>query len=625
MSDSEKLRLRRVRAFAVLILLTVAVLTARLWYLQIVRGQEFSALADGNRIRMIPLPAPRGIIYDRNGNVLAGNRFAFTISAVPGGLGRQKEALVSRLAELLSMPEAELMEILETARARYPYEPIRLLRDVGNEAVIAIEEHRMDLPGVLLEEEWAREYRFGTVAGNTLGYLGPASAEQIRVGYRTTDLVGKEGIERMYEPYLRGQDGHVRVEVNALSRPIRTLERVDPVPGNNVHMTIDIELQAFAEQVLEEHLETVRETYPGAYAGTVIVLDAKTGDVLVFASIPTYDPNYLIGPTRGSYFAFLNEQPGRPFVHRAVWAYPPGSVFKIVTGLAGMDVGVIGPDETYVATGYHLFGKQDWSVRGACQCPAGEVDIRMALARSANDFFWEIATRPGMGGAANGIDVLADYARRLGFGQPTGIDFPEFAGTVPDKDWKRRTLGEPWYPGETMDVAIGQGYLTVTPLQIAVAYMAVANRGVAYVPRLVSRIESASGEIIKTFPRVSRTIDIGSEYWEPIVEGLRLVIQSPRGTAYQSRRWEDDTPWGAEAWYDPAGKTGSAQRAPDEDAHAWFAGFAPASDPEIVVVVYVEEGGGGGSAAAPIARRVMDRYFARENAGTADASASSGS
>lgn len=608
-SDEKKRQTKRALVFAALSLLILIGLAGRLWYLQVVKGSEYAAKADGNRIRVIPLSSPRGMIFDRHGNVLAGNRFAFTVSAVPGGLRENRAVVVERLAALLGMSPESIAETLANAKADYPYEPIRLLRDVGTEAVVAIEEHQIDLPGVLLEEEWVREYRYGKVAGNTLGYLGLASPEQVQEGYRSTDLVGQAGLELVYEEYLRGRDGKVIVEVNALHRPVRTIEQVDPVPGHNLHLTIDVELQQAAERIMEEHMATVRKTYPEANAGAVVVLEAKTGAVLAFASTPTYDPNLMIGPTRGEYFAQLNAEPGAPFLHRAVRAYPPGSVFKIVTGLAALDTGVLGIDETYYATGYHLYGKKDWSVRSGSQ-PAGEVDIRMALARSSNDFFWEMATRPGVGGPRGGINVLADYARRLGFGAPTGIDFvPEHAGIVPDPQWKERNLGEPWYPAETMDVAIGQGYLTTTPLQMAVAYLALANRGLSYQPYLVARIENAQGEIVYEHVPEPKKLDIGEEYWEPIVEGLEMVIQYWRGTAYRALRWPGDEPWGDVATYDPAGKTGSAQRTPGEDPHAWFAGFAPADDPEIVVVVYVEAGGSGGAAATPIARRVMDFYF----------------
>lgn len=597
----------RVRMFVGLVLCIVLLLMGRLWFLQVVQGHEYAALADGNRIRVVPLPAPRGVIVDREGRILAGNRPAYTVSAVPGGLGAERDLLVERLAALLGMAEEEIEEVLRTARATYPYEPIRLLRDVGMEAMVALEEFRDNLPGVLIEEEWVREYRFAEVAGNTLGYLGAVSPADVRAGYRSTDLIGKAGLERWYEPYLRGVDGQVRVEVNALSRPIRVLETEEPVAGHDLHLTLDLELQMFAEEVLAEQLASVSGEFGQAGAGAAVVLDAKTGGLLAFVSLPTYDPNRLTGPERSAYFAELDQNPHSPFLHRAVRQFSPGSVFKVVTGAAALDVGSFAPDEIYNATGYHMYNKRDWSVRGTCRCPAGPVDIRMAMARSANDYFWEIALRPETGGIA----TLSQYARRFGLGESTGVDFPEMSGIVPDRDWKLARYGEPWYPAETMDVAIGQGFIEVTPLQMAQVYLAVANRGTAYRPHLLSRIVSATGEqVLKTQPE-SFVVPMRAENWSVLVESLRTVVQNPRGTAYQSLRAPGDRPWGAAATYDPAGKTGSAQLGPDQDTHAWFAGFAPAADPEIVVVVFAEYGGGGGGTAAPVARQIMDFYFTR--------------
>ena len=289
----------RVRLLALAVLL---ILTGRLWYLQIVEGQEYSAWADGNRIRIIPLPSPRGMIFDRNGNVLAGNRFAFTVRPYREAWEKTEKCSSSGLPPSWGMSEGAIEEILRTSRADYPYEPIRLLRDVGSEAVVALGEHMIDLPGILLEEEWVREYRYNAGGRQYPRYLGAASPEQVAAGYRTTDLVGQAGSEKYYEEYLRGQDGQLLVEVNALSRPIRDDRAHDPVPGHNLHLTLDIEFQAFAERIMAEHMETMRCHYPDAQAGAVVVLDAKTGEVLVFASVPGYDPNRLIGPERSEYF-----------------------------------------------------------------------------------------------------------------------------------------------------------------------------------------------------------------------------------------------------------------------------------------------------------------------------------
>ncbi len=601
----------QVKRYSLLILVALAVLAGRLWFLQVVQGQEYAEKADGYRMREVRINAPRGLIYDREGRVLAGNRLSYTLSADKGSLDTNNSEFIALLAELLDKSEAEIRSLIENAPVTYAYQPVRLLRDIGPEAVIALEEHREHLPGIVLEEDWRREYPYGTVAGNVLGYLRVASPEDVRAGYRASDLVGDAGLEREYESYLRGTDGRRVLEVNATSRPIRTLEVKRPTLGNDLHLTLDIELQAQVEAILEDHFARVREMgeYTDAWNGAAVVLDARTGAVLALASVPGYDPNRLIPPERGTYYFELLEDPRGPFINRAVRPFAPGSTFKVVTGLAALDLGAIGPEETYFATGYHKYGRRDWSVNGPCQCPAGEVDMVLAMARSANDFFWEIAFRPEMGGEVEAIEQIAAYARLLGFGAPTGIDFPEWSGTVPDAAWKREVKGEPWYPGDTMNVAIGQGDLEVTPLQLAVAYAAIANRGMLVQPYLVQRIVSPDGEILYEHEPVTRDLGIDSLYWDTIREGLRAVIQHPRGTAYQSSRFPGDVPWGASATYDPAGKTGSAQRSPGQDAHAWFAGFAPADDPEIVVVVFGEAGGGGATTAAPVARRIMDFYF----------------
>lgn len=473
------------------------------------------------------------------------------------------------------------------------------------------------LPGVFVEEEWRRVYPFGEVGGNVLGYLRLASPEDVQAGYRNSDLVGDAGLERQYEEFLRGTEGRRLVEVNAHLRPVRELSVQSPVPGNDLYVTLDIELQQVAEQSLVEHLEYLRAQgdYVHGYYGAVVVLDAKSGAVLAMASVPSYDPNRLLPPDRGAYYHELLQSPGRPFIHRAVQAYAPGSIFKPVTGLVFLETGAIGPDEEFEATGIGPYGRLDWSIRNGCWCPAGVVTIVMAMARSANDFFWHIALRPEVkAGNHDAIETIAAYARKLGLGSPTGIDFPgDRAGRVPDTVWKRETMSEPWYVGDTLNVVIGQGYLEVTPLQMAVAYTAFANRGLLYEPYLVERIVSPEGEVLYQHVAVPERIEVSDPYyWEVLVESLRATVQNPRGTSYNALRFQGDRPWGAVATYDPAGKTGSAQRAPGQESHAWFAGFAPAADPEIVVVVFVEEGGSGGAAASPIARRVMDFYFERE-------------
>ena len=588
----------RHKAITLVIALFFAFLTGRLWQLQVVRGDSFQLMAEGNRIRSIPIRAPRGSIYDRHGALLAANRLAYTVSVLPSGLGEPEEAVLERLSEILSLPAEEIARTLAKGGTR-PYEPVRLRRDVPVSVVIAVEENRNRLPGVFVEDEWVREYPHGQTAGHVLGYLGLAGPRDIENGYGPTDLVGKSGLELAYERFLRGRDGVRRVEVNALSRPIRDLGIVPPQPGLDLHLTLDLELQTTVESILARSFEQLRaeSENPLAGAGAAVVLDPRTGDVLALASYPFLDPARLSGEERAEYLQVLNGSPQSPWLNRALRAFPPGSVFKVVTSVAALESGAFSPDEVYNADGRHKYGKADWTIHLGLP-PAGPVTIVEALGRSTNDFFWEAALRPQTGG----IEGLARWARRLGLGAPTGItigESAEMAGIVPDPAWKRATLREPWYESETMDVAIGQGFVTATPLQIAQLYAIVANRGEFLRPRLVRGGASPDGVVaFEVGIKKGEPVQAAAGTWEAIHEGLRAVVQWSRGTAYAAFRG---------APYDPAGKTGSAQTG--REAHGWFAGFAPARDPEVVVVVFAEYGGSGATVAR-IAREIFDAYFA---------------
>ena len=572
-------------------------LSGRLWHLQVVRGDNFETMAEVNRVRTVPIRAPRGAIYDAKGRVIATNRLAFTVSVVPSGLQDPDGTVVARLSELLEMPPEEIIAIVRRG-GDYPYEPIRLKRDVSIETAIAVEEARSALPGVLVEEEWVREYPHGALAGHTIGYLGLAERRDLEAGYSPTDLVGKAGLEYAFEHFLRGADGERRVEVNALSRPTRELETIPPRPGMDLYLTIDLEIQALAEEALARGLERIAaEAELGmAGKGAVVVLDAKSGGVLALASYPPIDPSRLTGEGRSSYVDELNRDPMSPWLNRALRAFPPGSTFKVVVGVAALESGAVQVDEVYNAIGYHKYGKRDWTVRQGLP-PAGPITIVEAIGRSSNDFFWEIALRPQVGG----IDGIANWSRKFGFGEVTGITLGESAemrGLVPTPEWKRAVYRQPWYESETMDVVIGQGFLQVTPLQLARSYLITANEGLSHPIHLVRAIESPDGSIVvDTDPGRSQRIQSRASTWRAIKDGLRHVLQWQRGTAYTAFQG---------APYDPAGKTGSAQTA--TAAHGWFAGFAPAADPEIVVVVFAEHGESG-AATAPIAREIMDGYF----------------
>lgn len=600
---------RRARGFAVVLFCMFAVLTSRLWYLQVVRGADFSEVAEVQRTRTLPIRAPRGEIYARGGQVLAGNRFAYTVSMVPGSLfSEETRRARPLLARLLGISEEEIEQRLTGARQTHPYEPVRIVRDVGAATVVAIEEHRAALPGVVVEQEWAREYPFGVLAGATIGYLGEADRAALSRGYRPGDLLGQTGLEHGYEAYLRGRDGQRQVEVNVVNLPVRDLDRTDPIPGHDVYTTLDIELQTAAEHALREHLAEMRRTeYPDAHAGAVVALDPRTGEILVLATYPTYDPGRIVANDADYWNALVRDE-RRPFLHRGLQAYPPGSTFKAITGLAAMASGAVGPDEYYFANGYYRLGNRvyrDWSVQQDPPThPAGMVNIVGALARSSNDWFWEMAMRPALYGNGQG-EVVADWARRLGLGRRYGVGIPgESEGIVPDAAWKLANRGEGWLPGDSLNVAIGQGDLQVTPLQMAVAYMTIANRGVAYKPHLVSEIRDPDGRVVfRQEPEAFDPVETDPVHWQRLLDGLRAGVDpNVRGLAHIQFRG---------AFYNPGGKTGSAQVG-GKEAHAWFAAIAPIHAPEIVVVAFAEHGGSGAATAAPIVRRVLDAYFSRQ-------------
>jgi penicillin-binding protein 2 len=611
-----KTRVERARILGWCIILVFSLLSGRLWYLQVVQGQKYAAMADGNRIRWVRAVAPRGRIYDRYGVPLATNRASFTVSLMPGSLdGETREHVLTRLSLLLSLTREELEDAIAKG-IRYPYEPIRVMQDVSAETVVALEEQRFELPGVMVEMEEVREYPQGSLASHVLGYMAPISPELLSAwssqGYYGSDYVGLTGLERLYESTLRGEDGGNQVEVTALNRPVQILERTPPVPGLDLILTIDGDLQRLSEEALTEQLAKVRAQgkYVNTYSGVVIVLNPKTGAVLALASMPGYDPNRLSDPgERSTYYLELSRDKQRPLFNRAVQGlYSPGSAFKPLTAIAALEEGKTTVREVFYADDIGPFGiKRCWTLRNNPPLPPhGNITIVEAIKESCNDFFWEMGLRLG-------IEALAQHSREAGFGSYTGLDmYPsEERGVVPDPEWKRQRFSKQprseqvWYPMETMDVAIGQGFLLVTPLQMAAFYMGLANRGDIYVPYLVEKTQRPTGELVEVIePKVARTIKASPETWDAVIKGMIKVVES--GTGARAFR---GFPYPVKI----AGKTGSVQLGPGQgDAHSWFCGFAPADDPEIVVVAFAEHGGGGAATGGPIVRQIMEGYFRKQ-------------
>lgn len=589
---------QRLKHVAYVIVAVLVVLASRLWYLQIMRGDAYEALSQGNRVRVIPVPAPRGKILDRNGVPLVTSRMAFSVSIVPQDVP-DMEATVARLAPILGMPPERIREKL--AAPRRPFEPIRLKTDVDPAVVTTIGEQRTDLPGVVVEEIPVRNYVYGDFASHLIGFIREIDASELKSykekGYRPGDLIGKVGIERVCEDYLRGVDGGEQVEVNSLAQPIKVLGSLAPVPGSDVVLTIDERLQAAAERALSEQLEALSKSPKtrNARAGAVIAMDPRTGEILAMTSKPAYDPNMFVGEVSPEDLKFLSSTPS-PQPNRATsYAYPPGSAFKVITTLAALERHKVTMDDRFVCTGRDPeSGKLCWTAeRGRGH---GKQDLITGIANSCNIVFYELGRRVG-------IDDLAMYARMFGLGRPTGIDlFPgDASGLVPDRAWKRlnfKGYDQRWYPTETLDVAIGQGALLVTPLQLANVYATIAAGGMVHVPEVVRRVVSPDGRVMREFPpKVAGSVNVSRESLDILKQGLAKVVSE--GTAAAAFTGFP---------VPTAGKTGTAQN-PVGDSHGWFAGFAPLDHPEIVVVVLVEHGTGGSLAAAPVARKVMDAYF----------------
>ena len=594
---------KRLSVLFAIIILCVLTIIGRLWYLQLARGEHYARLADGNRMRQLRLLPPRGEINDRNGEVLVRSKPAFTVSVVPGGLVQEDDTSLQLLGDLLGMSMEELHEAIEKGRG-FPYESVRIKRDVDPETVIAIEENRINLPGIFIEEEPVREYLRGDVASHLVGYMGIISAAELqRYGttYRGSDLVGKSGIEQTYEELLRGEIGQLTVEVNALNRPIRTVNVLEPVPGHNITLTIDAHLQEVAERAFYEHILTLKDN-PGTQTGGILVLKPQTGEILVMASIPGFEPQNLIDQSqRNSYYTALSQDSKRPFFNRVTQAlFGPGSTFKPITALAILEEGVMGAKERFNATGTSQYGVKDWVINSGL-APFGMIDLYGAMGMSSNHYFAD-------NGAKVGIDRLSKWMTQLGFGAPTGLElFPgEASGVVPSREWKKdlfsnRAISEQnWYPSDTEQISIGQGFHQMTLLQLAQAYAAIANKGVIYKPQIVKEIEAPDGTIVfQAEPEVAYRVGASKATWDALSEVMTAPITHQRGTARSVM---------AGFPYSMAGKTGTWE-VPGKISNGLYVGYAPAENPEVLVAVVVEQGGGGSSAAAPIARKVLDAYY----------------
>jgi penicillin-binding protein 2 len=577
---------RRVRARFLLYALGVLflVLVARAAQLQVIGGRRYAELAEQNRAKIIRIPATRGLILDRQGSVLAENRPGYSISIIPYQL-RQREKTVPMLAELLGI-EKEFIEERISSQRFSPMEPVPICRDVGLETVSIVEEHRPTLPGVVVEATPLRYYPWGTLFAHAVGYVGEISREELASlrhrGYRSRDPIGRMGLEEVLEEFLKGRDGANFVEVDARGRELGPLLEKKPIaarPGNDVITTLNVQLQ-----------EAAYRHFPKGARGCVVAMDPRTGDVLVYLSIPAADPNLLSSGIHPELWKSLQSDPGAPLWDRvSKGTYPPGSVFKPVVAIAALEKG-----EELDASGFRpCTGVMDIGNRTyKCWNVHGRLDLHQAIVQSCDVYFYQLAMIVG-------IDAISDWSSRCGFGRPTGIDLgKEASGFVPTAEWYRSHVGRGTPTrGMVANLGIGQGEILVTALQVCAFTSALAS-GIYHRPRLVLAIRTPKGELLGKEKTGEWDLPISEETRRTVLDAMLGVVHEPRGTAVSSKI----------EGIRIAGKTGTAQN-PHGPDHAWFVGYADFDQPEICVCALVENAGHGGAVAAPVVGEVIRQYM----------------
>jgi penicillin-binding protein 2 len=603
----------RYRYFVAFSTIAFSVILISLWYFQVIKGSDFRQMSTNNCIRIRENPAARGMILDRKGRLLALNRPSFEVYLVPEDLKENPEVLV-RVGQMLNMNPEGIKEKLQTQKKRTPFRPVKIKSDIEWNELARLETSRVHLPGLFVDVRPRRTYHHGPLASHLIGYLGEVDENELRQSagspYRMGAMIGKYGVEYQWETYLRGVDGGRQIEVDALGREIKDLGSVESFPGNNLTLTIDFDLQKVAEEAFQEK------------TGALIAMDPKSGRVLAMVSKPSFDPDTFARNISSEEWKSLTENPFSPLQNKGIQGqYPPGSVFKIITAIAGLETGVITPNTQLTCKGVYPYGNRDF--RCYKEGGHGTINLHRAIVESCDIYFYQVGLKVG-------VDAIAHYAQEFGLGGLTGIALPhEKSGIVPSTSWKKRRLGAPWYSGETLSLAVGQGYINATPLQLLMLISAVANGGKLYLPQVVEKVEDIYGNTLKDYPPVEvARADISEKTLHFIQEALMGAVNDPHGTGWACALKD----------FKVAGKTGTAQvikmaqdfKKGDMDRmplkfkdHAWFVAYAPFEDPIIAVVVLVEHGGYGGAAAAPIAKRVIEKYLAPEQVAPSKVASSS--
>ena len=571
---------QRLNWLLIFVVICFAILVICLWYLQMIKGEEFKERAVENCIRSLVEDAPRGRIYDRQGELLVTNRPAVVVSIIPAEVDDLEE-LSERLSKIIAISPEEILQTVKNYREN-PFKPVKILDDCKTNKIVEIEERKDELKGVVLEVKPRRDYLYNDFAAHSLGYVGEIDKEELqRFGnpkFQGGDIIGKAGLEKYYDDILRGEKGGKEVEVDASGQEVATLLYQKPVPGEDLVLTIDKDLQLYGESLLF------------GKKGSIIVSDPKSGEILALVNRPSFSPNIFANGISSSDWQKLSCDTDYPLTNRSIQGvYSPGSVFKVATAAAALEEGVTDRKRKIYCSGSFKLGGQVftcWKENGH-----GSLSIVDAIAHSCNVYFYTL-------GKDLGIEKFNKYMQKFGLGEKTGIDLPaEARGTIPSAQWKEREVKEIWFPGDTINLSIGQGYLLLTPIQVHDLITIVVTEGEVYKLHLVKKIISADGNTVKEIkPKIYKKLDFSSDTFKIIKEGLRQTILT--GTGWRANIKELAV----------AGKTGTAQN-PQGETHAWFIGFAPYENPEICITVFLENGGGGGEVAAPIARAMLEKYF----------------
>jgi len=592
----------RVVVGAVAIMLLVCVLIARLYYLQVIQYDYHSTLSENNRVHVQPIPPTRGLIFDRNGVIIADNRPSFSLTMTRERAGKWPEVLDAIVEVLgLTADDRALFE-KRMKQGRRPFEPVPILFELSEDQIARIAVNQFRLPGVEVAAQLVRHYPQGAHFAHSVGYVGRINEKELKtldpVNYSGTHHIGKTGVERFYEDALHGQVGYEEVETNARGRVLRVLKRTDPIPGKDIVLGLDIKLQEAAELAL------------GGRRGAIVALDPRSGEVLAMVSQPSFDPNLFVTGIGFQAYADLRDSIDRPLFNRVLRGlYPPGSTIKPAVAIAGLDSGVVTAGSRVFDPGYYQLPNYDHKYRNWNRTGDGWVDLDLAIMRSNDTYFYDLAHKMG-------IDRLSTYMNKFGLGQRVSLDmFEESSGLMPTREWKRATRRQAWFPGETLILGIGQGYMQTTPLQMAQATALIASKGKWFRPHLAKTIEGQPP--VDENPIEDIVLRDPSD-WAKVTHGMEQVMHNARGTARAAATG---------AQYRIAGKSGTAQVVAIKQGekydrnkvqerhrdHALFVGFAPADDPKIVVSVMIENGEAGGRVAAPVMRQIMDAWLLDAN------------